>query len=87
MACKRELTEKTRGVGTTLQTPLFRRLIQFVLGCQLTEIVRKTSFPVVKPKIFGPLRLLGISVVDSFFLRSSTVRISPGSCRPMNHVA
>ena len=28
-----------------------------------------------KPKIFGPLMLLGISVVHSNFLRSSTVRI------------
>ena len=41
----------------------------------------------VKPKIFGPLTLLGFSVVDSFFLQSSTVRIAPGSCQPMIHVA
>ena len=39
----------------------------------------------VKPKIFGPLILLGFSVVDSFFLQSSTVRIAPGSCQPMIH--
>ncbi len=41
----------------------------------------------VKPKIFGPLTLLGFSVVDSFFLQSSTVRIAPGSYQPMIHVA
>ena len=46
-----------------------------------------TSPQTVKPKIFGPLMLLGISVVESNFLRSSTVRISPDSCRPMIHVA
>ena len=40
-----------------------------------------------QPKIFGPLILLGFSVVDSFFLQSSTVRIVPGSCQPMIHVA
>ncbi len=44
------------------------------------------TFAVVKPKIFGPLIVLGISVVDSNFLCSSTVRISPDSCRPMIHV-
>ena len=41
----------------------------------------------VKPKIFGPLTLLRFSVVESFFLQSSIVRIAPGSCRPMNRVA
>ncbi len=41
----------------------------------------------VKPKIFGPLTLLGFSVVDSFFRQSIAVRIAPGSCQPMIHVA
>ena len=49
----------------------------------LAEILSRT----VKPKIFGPLTLLGISVVESIFLQSSTVRIAPGSCQPMIHVA
>ena len=40
-----------------------------------------------KPKIFGPFRVLGFSVVDSFVLQSSTVRIAPGSYQPMIHVA
>ncbi len=34
--------------------------------------------PGVKPEIFGPLTLLGFSVVDSNFLQSSTARIAPG---------
>ena len=52
----------------------------------LTIALRNKAIPSVKPKIFGPLTLLGFSVVDSFLLQSSTVRIAPGSCRPMIHV-
>jgi len=40
-----------------------------------------------KPKISGPLILLGIPVVDSYFLQSSTAKIALDSCHSMSHAA
>ncbi len=40
-----------------------------------------------KPKISGPLNLLGFRVVDSNLLHSSSAGISQDSCRPMNRAA
>lgn len=40
-----------------------------------------------KPKIFGPLTLLGFPVVDSYFLRSIAVKNVLDSCRPASHAA
>ena len=42
---------------------------------------------IVKPKIFGPLNLLGFQVAESNFLRSSSLEISLGSFHSMNHAA
>lgn len=40
-----------------------------------------------KPEISGPLILLGIPVVDSYFLQSSTARTVLDTCHPMSHAA
>jgi len=71
-----------------------RRILDFFGGFEHSCGGRDDTIPTnktnprrVKPKIFGPLTLLGFSVVDSLFFQSIAVRIAPGSCQPMSHVA
>ena len=40
-----------------------------------------------KPKISGPLTVLGISVVESYYLASIAAGIARDSFRPVNHAA
>ena len=74
-----------RIVGWSMSRWINRHLVIDALNMAIGA--RRPGAELGKPKISGPLILLGIPVVDSYFLQSSTARTALDSCRPMSHAA